>query len=66
MIEGNGKKEYCNANKPPKIVYSEENYIHIVFRRYDEPRQIFLGREGFRLQYRTKSFTLEKWTDTSE
>ncbi|XP_060586516.1 uncharacterized protein LOC132742201 [Ruditapes philippinarum] len=65
MIEGNGKKEYCNANKPPKIVYSEENYIHIVFRRYDEPSQIFLGREGFRLQFRTKSFTLEKWTDTN-
>jgi hypothetical protein len=68
VIERNGDKEntYCNTNKPPEIISSEERTLLIVFRKYEDPTKDFTGKEGFRLHYRTKNYSLANWTEIAE
>ena len=61
--KGNGEKSYCNTNRPPEKIKSEENNIMVIFRRYEDNSKRFMGREGFRLKYTTRNNSLEKWTD---
>ncbi|XP_060607617.1 uncharacterized protein LOC132759785 isoform X2 [Ruditapes philippinarum] len=67
IIERNGDKEntYCNTNKPPEKISSEEETLLIVFRKYEDPTKAFIGKEGFRLHYRTKNYSLANWTEIS-
>ncbi|XP_060577187.1 uncharacterized protein LOC132734464 [Ruditapes philippinarum] len=65
IIERNGDKEntYCNTNKPPEKISSEEETLLIVFRKYEDPTKAFIGKEGFRLHYRTKNYSLANLTE---
>ncbi|XP_060596238.1 uncharacterized protein LOC132750277 [Ruditapes philippinarum] len=65
IIERNGDIEntYCNTNKPPEKISSEEGTLLIVFRKYEDPTKAFIGKEGFRLHYRTKNYSLANWTE---
>jgi hypothetical protein len=67
IIERNGDKEntYCNTNKPPEKISSEEGSLLIVFRKYEDPTKAFIGKEGFRLHYRTINYSLANWTKIS-